>query len=60
MSCRILTPPVETAALDVHVPSKSVTLLAGLISPCERTDVDANKAVKANETIDSMVRGLRG
>lgn len=49
-----LTPPVDTAELDDHVPSKLVTLLVSVKSPCAMTDVE-RRAEIASDTSVNMV-----
>jgi len=50
-----LTPPVETAEFDDHVPSKLVTLLVSVRSPCAMTDVE-RRAEIASDTSVNMVK----
>jgi hypothetical protein len=49
-----LTPPVDTAEFDDHVPSKLVTLLVSVRSPCAMTDVE-RRAEIASDTSVNMV-----
>jgi hypothetical protein len=49
-----LTPPVDTAEFDDHVPSKLVTLLVSVRSPCAITDV-TRRAEIASDTSVNMV-----
>lgn len=47
-------PPVDTAEFDDHVPSKLVTLLVSVRSPCAMTDVE-RRAEIASDTSVNMV-----
>jgi hypothetical protein len=52
-----LTPPVDTAEFDDHVPSRLVTLLVSVRSPCAMTEVE-RRAVIASGTSVNMVLGM--
>lgn len=50
------TPPVDTAGFELHVPSRSVTLLASVRSPCAKTDDDMARADRARRSIGNISR----
>jgi hypothetical protein len=53
---KTLTPPVDTAAFDDHVPSSDVTLLVSVKSPCATTAVEERSADTAKVNSDNIVK----
>jgi len=49
-----LTPPVDTAELDDHVPSRLVTLLVSVKSPCAMTDVERRAEIASDTSVNMM------
>jgi hypothetical protein len=53
-----LTPPVDTAEFDDHVPSKLVTLLVSVRSPCAMTDVERSAEIAIETRVNMVACGL--
>ena len=51
-----LTPPVDTAELDDHVPSRLVTLLVSVRSPCAMTDVERRAVIASGMRVNMVIR----
>jgi len=49
-----LTPPVDTAEFDDHVPSKLVTLLVSVRSPCAMTDVERRAEIAIDTSVNMV------
>lgn len=53
---KILTPPVDTAELDDQVPSRLVTLLVSVRSPCAMTDVERRAVIARGMRVNMVIR----